>query len=74
MSTAFTHYLMPKIDVLAENEVSQLLQSLSCTKEDLPLILLSDAGLKGIEVKQGDIVRITRDEKKKIYYYRQVVD
>ena len=74
MSSAFTHYLMPKIEVMAENEVSELLESLKFSKEDLPLIDLSDAGLKGFEVKPGDIVRITRDEKKKIYYYRLVVD
>ena len=65
---------MPKIEVLGDNEVSQLLAGLNCGKQELPLIMLSDAGLKGIEVKPGDVVRITRDEKKKFFYYRLVVE
>ena len=74
MEAAFTHYLMPKIEKMSENEVSTLLGTLKCDREQFPLIELEDAGLKGIDVQPGDVIRITRNEKDKEYYYRLVSD
>ncbi len=74
MDSAFTHYLVPKIAKMDEKEVSELLEKMHCTKEQLPVIDFSDAGLKGLEASVGDVVRITRDEKKKEFYYRLVVE
>lgn len=73
MSSAFTHYLMPKIEKLSEEDQQELFKKMNCTKEDLPVIELEDAGLKGLEVQIGDVIRILRDEKNKVYYYRMVV-
>ncbi|HIH20127.1 TPA: DNA-directed RNA polymerase subunit H [Candidatus Micrarchaeota archaeon] len=74
MSSAFTHYLMPKIEKMNDEELAELLKVLGCTKEQLPVVTLSDAGLNGLDVHIGDVVRITRDGKRKEFYYRTVVD
>ncbi|HLD62722.1 MAG TPA: DNA-directed RNA polymerase subunit RpoH/Rpb5 C-terminal domain-containing protein [Candidatus Norongarragalinales archaeon] len=74
MDSAFTHYLVPKIAKMDEKETVELLEKMHCTKEQLPLITFSDAGLKGIEVSVGDVVKIAHDEKKKEFYYRIVVE
>ncbi|MEM4254890.1 MAG: DNA-directed RNA polymerase subunit RpoH/Rpb5 C-terminal domain-containing protein [Candidatus Norongarragalinales archaeon] len=74
MDSAFTHYLVPKMEKIGDKELAELLQKMHCTKEDLPLINFSDSGLKGLEVSAGDVVKITRDEKKKEFYYRLVVE
>lgn len=74
MDSAFTHYLVPKVEKMGEKELAEVLQAMRCTKEDLPLITFSDAGLKGLDVKEGDVVKIIRDEKKKDFYYRLVVE
>ncbi|MFH1057018.1 MAG: DNA-directed RNA polymerase subunit RpoH/Rpb5 C-terminal domain-containing protein [Candidatus Micrarchaeota archaeon] len=74
MGSAFTHYLSPKIEKMDDAEVSSLLEEMHCSKQSLPLIELSDAGLVGLDAKPGEVVKIIRDEKKKEYYYRLVVD
>lgn len=74
MDSAFNHYLVPKLEKVEEDELSSLFKSLRCTKEDLPLIKISDAGLKGVDVTPGDVVRVIRNKDKKELYYRQVVD
>lgn len=74
MDSAFNHYLVPKIEKVGEKELSSLLAAMHCSKEDLPLIKISDAGLKGVDVAPGDVVRVARDKSKKELYYRLVVD
>jgi len=74
MDSAFTHYLVPKMEKMDDKEIAELLEKMRCTKEELPLIEFSDAGLKGLDVSVGDVVKITRDEKKKEFYYRIVVE
>jgi len=74
MDSAFTHYLVPKMEKMEEKELAELLKIMRCSKEGLPVITFSDAGLNGLEVSVGDVVKITRDEKKKEFYYRLVVE
>ena len=72
MDSAFSHYLAPKIEKMGENEVSSLLSTMACVKEDLPIISISDAGLNGLDVAPGDIVKVHRTYPKKEFYYRLV--
>lgn len=55
--------LVPKHDVLPEDEVNALLEELNITKGQLPKILVTDPVVKTIKAKAGDVVKITRDSK-----------
>ncbi|MCK5176430.1 MAG: hypothetical protein KAQ92_01775 [Candidatus Aenigmarchaeota archaeon] len=54
------HIFIPKHRILNEKEVIDLLKKLDVTKEKLPKIFTTDAGLKNIKIKKGDIVEIER--------------
>lgn len=55
------HSLVPKHEVISEQEEKQILQEYSLkTKGQLPIILKTDAMAKYLNLKSGDIVRITR--------------
>lgn len=55
--------LVPKHDVLPEDEVNSLLEELNITKGQLPKILVTDPVVKKIKAKAGDVVKITRNSK-----------
>ncbi len=69
------HILVPKHEVLSEEEVKELLETLGVNREDLPKIKVDDPIAKEIGAKKGDIVRITRDDEftGKSVVYRLVV-
>jgi len=69
------HILVPKHEVLSEEEAEELLKVLGVKKEDLPKIRSDDPIVKEIKAKPGDIVRIIREDEKfgKSVYYRLVV-
>lgn len=56
------HVLVPRHDLItSEDEVAQILENLSIkSKFQLPLILRSDAMARYLNLKNGDVVRITR--------------
>ncbi len=70
------HELVPKHEVLSEDEVKELLKSLKITKEQLPKILSKDPVIKILGAKPGDVVKITRKSPTagESVYYRVVVD
>lgn len=57
------HKLVPKHEVLPENDVAALLERFNITKGQLPKIMASDPVVKKIKAKTGDIVKITRESK-----------
>jgi len=69
------HYLVPKHEVMSEEEVKDLLEKLNITKEQLPKILESDPMVKLIGAKVGDVIKITRKSHTagETIYYRLVV-
>ena len=68
------HMFLPKHELLSTEEGEKLLAGLGVTREQLPKIKTSDAGLANINCKEGDIIRIERnDSTAKNYYYRLVV-
>jgi len=55
------HVLVPKHEILKENEAEELLRLLGVSKEQLPKIKSTDPIVKEIGAKPGDIVKITRE-------------
>jgi len=54
------HILVPKHEILKEEEVEELLNLLGVKKEQLPKIKASDPIVKEIGAKPGDVIKITR--------------
>lgn len=68
------HILIPKHEILNEEEEKKVLEKLNCTKSQLPRIKIDDPAIAHMNPKKGDIVRIYRVEKHaKSIYYRVVV-
>ena len=65
---------MPKHELVKEEEVNEILGKFGITKEQLPKIKEWDPAIAELGAKEGDIVRIHRDEGGVINtYYRVVV-
>ncbi len=69
------HILVPKHEVLSQEEAEELLRVLGISKEQLPKIKATDPIVKEIGAKPGDIVKITRESLTagKSVFYRLVV-
>ena len=69
------HSLVPKHEVLSEEDVKSLLEEFSITKGQLPKILVTDPVIKRIKGDVGNVVRITRASKTagKALVYKVVV-
>ncbi len=70
------HVLVPKHTKLSEKESERILKKHNITKEQLPKILKKDPAIKGLDVSEGDIIKIIRKSPTsgKIEYYRCVVN
>ncbi len=68
------HSLVPKHEIVKEEEEKKILENLNTTKEQLPRIKLDDPAIRHLNPKKGDIIRIHRQERHtKSIYYRVVV-
>ena len=56
------HEIVPRHIILEDNEVEELLQNYSITKEKLPLIKVTDPIVKAIGAKPGQVLKIVRRE------------
>lgn len=72
--------LTPLHEVLSKTAAAKALRETKMTFERLPLLKYSDAAIqqlisKGMDVKVGDVIRITRESltSGEVYYYRRVV-
>lgn len=54
------HNLVPLHKKLSEKEKSELLKKYNISIKELPKILGSDPAIAGLEVQEGDIIRISR--------------
>lgn len=70
------HVLVPQHSKLSEKEKQELFKKLNITQRVLPKISKDDPALRSLEVKQGDIIKITRQSPtaKEAIFYRGVVD
>lgn len=66
--------LMPKHSKLSESDKKQLLEKYGVTVKELPSIFLTDAGLEGMQVKVGDVIKIERNSRTagKTVFYRSI--
>ena len=69
------HVMVPNHEVLSSQEKTVLFEKFKITKEQLPRMYSSDAVLKHIKAKVGDVVKIIRSSPTAgtTTYYRQVV-
>ena len=69
------HELVPKHEIVSEEEKQKLLKKLKITEEQLPKIKLSDPIVKILKAKKGDLIKITRKSPTAgiSIYYRIVV-
>ena len=70
------HALVPKHQVLNEEDSENLLKKLNTSKIKLPKIYSTDAALKNIKIKVGDVIEIERTshDGNTIKYWRIVVE
>jgi DNA-directed RNA polymerase subunit H len=70
------HVLVPKHEVLSEEQAEEVLKQYKISKKQLPSILKKDAALKMFDVNEGDVIRIHRKSPTigQVFYYRVVVN
>ena len=54
------HKLVPKHEIMSEEEISEEFSDVEYDFKDLPKIRLEDPVVKAINAKSGDVLRITR--------------
>ncbi|MCD6215753.1 MAG: DNA-directed RNA polymerase subunit H [Candidatus Aenigmarchaeota archaeon] len=71
----FENYLVPKHEIMTEEEKQQLLKKFNISLKQLPRIKERDPAVKAIGAKKGDIIKIERKSETAgvAYYYRVVV-
>lgn len=71
----FQSALVPKHEILSEDEVKTLIERLRISESQLPRIKLTDPAVKALDAKKGDVIRITRKSPTagECLYYRLVV-
>ncbi len=69
------HKMVPKHEIIQEDEIKNLLSQYAIEKEQLPKIRVSDPAAAAIKAKAGDVVKITRESKTagKTFFYRLVI-
>lgn len=69
------HVMVPKHEILNDEEVKNLLSEYNVEKEQLPKIRVLDPTVVASKAKVGDVIRITRDSKTagKANFYRMVI-
>ncbi len=56
------HILVPKHEILSEEEARELLETLGVKEEELPKIRVDDPIVKELGAKRGNIIRIIRED------------
>ncbi len=74
---AVRNFLVPIVEKASKEEIEEACKEYNITTSQLPHIKVTDAGLKGLSVGAGDIIKITRKSwvtDGKTAYYRLVVE
>lgn len=66
------HFLVPPHEIASEEEGARVLAKFGIVKEDLPKIYNYDPALRGLNAKEGDMIKISRPGE--TAYYRVIVD
>ena len=71
------HFLVPRVEVVQEKELAELLAKHHASIEDLPQITSDDAAVAAVNAQAGAVLKFTRRSlvtNKDENYYRVVVD
>ncbi|MEM1684397.1 MAG: DNA-directed RNA polymerase subunit H [Nanopusillaceae archaeon] len=70
------HELVPRHEILSEEEKKQLLEKYKVKLEDLPRIRINDPAIAKLKPKPGDIIKIIRKDPiaGETAYYRVVIE
>jgi len=69
------HSYIPKHEIVSADDLEKLIVEQNIIPEKLPLIFTADPGIAHLEVKAGDVIRITRKNRTvgEVIYYRRVI-
>lgn len=69
------HQLIPKHEIMSEDELKSVLKHYAIEKEQLPKIKVVDPVIQEIGVQAGEVVKITRNSQTagEAFYYRLVI-
>ncbi len=69
------HSYIPKHEVVYAEELEKLISEQNINPEKLPVIFSADPGIAHLEIKPGDVIKITRKNKVigDVIYYRKVI-
>ena len=67
--------LIPKHEIITDEEKSELLKNLNISSKQLPRIYEQDPVAKKLDAKRGNVIRITRKDSQmgEYFYYRVVI-
>lgn len=70
------HAYQPKHEIIPKVEAEEVLKRYNAKPGQLPYILMSDKGIEDLDVRPGDIIKITRKSPTagESVYYRYVVE
>lgn len=70
------HIYVPKHEIMTKKEAEEVLEKFHTKPTEMPLIYVTDPAIKGLGVKPGDMIKITRKSATagKSVYYRYVVE
>jgi len=70
------HVLVFEHSKLTKKEIQELLEKYNISLNELPKIVLTDPAITSLNVKLGDVIKITRDSPTagKSIYYRAVIN
>ncbi len=70
-----THILVPIHTKISEKEKAELLKKYNIKLKDLPKIQITDPAIQHLDVKEGDVIKISRKSRTsgESFYYRGVV-
>ncbi len=70
------HALVPKHSKISEKEKKDLFEKYVADLRDLPRIYKDDAAIQGLDVKEGDVIKIIRKSitSGEALFYRRVVN
>ncbi len=70
------HVYQPKHEILSKKQAEEVLKKYNTKPSQLPYILINDKGLEDLDVRPGDIIKITRKSSTagESVYYRYVVE
>jgi DNA-directed RNA polymerase subunit H len=70
------HTYQPKHEILSKIQAEEILKKYNTKPSQLPYIMIDDKGIEELDVRPGDIVKITRRSATagESVYYRYVVE